>query len=55
MGRREGRREEDHPGARHHPRGDHERGGERRQGPDKLAAVEGMLGEDPLCKIELIP
>ena len=41
MGRREGRREEDHPGARHHPRGDHERGGERRQGPDQLAAVEG--------------
>ena len=42
MGHGESGREEDHIGARHHSRGDHERGGERRQGPDKLAVVEGM-------------
>ena len=42
VGHGESGREEDHIGARHHSRGDHERGGERRQGPDKLAAVEGM-------------
>ena len=45
MGHRESRREEDHIGARHNTRGDHERCGEWRQGPDQLAAMEGR-GDD---------
>ena len=49
------RREKDHVGARHHSRGNHDRGAEWRQGPDQLAAVEGMWSWSGGSKCEANP